>query len=83
MDELRRLATDLQMMVLREVVGHDAHAAAMWAEELVDEAYAEQPQLPLLRIYISEIEKKASRDRDLRDQIDAFRQALVYRGKSQ
>lgn len=77
MDDLQRLATNLQTIVLREILGHDADVAAMWAEELVDEAYAEQPRLPLLRIYVEEIEKKATRARDLRDQIEAFRQALV------
>ena len=77
MDELQRLATELEMMVLREVTGHDADTAAMWAEELVDEAFAEQPRLPLLRIYVNEIEKKATRVRALRDRIEAVRQAIL------
>lgn len=49
MDELQRLAFDLQLMVLREVTGHDADAAAMWTDELVDETFAEKPRLRLLR----------------------------------
>ncbi|KAB8049585.1 hypothetical protein GCN78_16980 [Janthinobacterium rivuli] len=77
MDELQRLVTELEMMVLREVTGHDADTAAMWAEELVDEAFAEQPRLPLLRIYVNEIEKKATRARALRDLIESVRQAIV------
>lgn len=77
MDELQCLVFDLQMMVLREVTGHDADAAAMWANELADEVFAEKPRLPLLRIYLDEIEKKATRARDLRDQIEAVRRAIV------
>jgi len=77
MDELQRLVTELEMSVLCEVTGHDASTAAMWAEQLVDEAFAEQPRLLLLRIYIDEIEKKATRARDLRDKIEAVRQAII------
>jgi hypothetical protein len=77
MDELQRLASDLQMLVLREVTGHDADTAAMWANELVEETFAEKPRLPLLRVYLDEIEKKATRARALRDQIEAVRRAIV------
>lgn len=77
MDELQRLACDLQKLVLREVTGHDADAAAMWVDELVDETFAEKPRLPLLRVYLDEIEKKATRARDLRDQIEAVRREIV------
>jgi hypothetical protein len=49
----------------------------MWADELVGETFAEKPQLPLLRIYLDEIEKKATRARDLRNQIEAVRMAIV------
>lgn len=77
MDELQRLVTELEMLVLRDVTGHDASTAAMWAEQLVGEAFAEQPRLLLLRIYIDEIEKKATRARDLRDKIEAVRQAII------
>lgn len=77
MDELQRLASDLQMLVLREVTGHDADTAAMWANKLVEETFAEKPRPPLLRVYLDEIEKKATRARALRDQIEAVRRAIV------
>lgn len=77
MDELQRLAYDLQKIVLREVTGHDADTAAMWADELVDETFAENPRLLLLRVCLDEIEKKATRASDLRDQIEAVRRAIV------
>jgi hypothetical protein len=49
----------------------------MWAAQLVGEAFAEQPRLLLLRIYIDEVEKKATRARDLGNKIEAVRQAII------
>lgn len=81
MDQLQRLASELQAAVLREVTGHDASAAARWADELVEETFSEVPRLFILRIYLDEIQKKAPRSSAFADKIEIIRNMISSHGK--
>jgi hypothetical protein len=78
MDDLQRHATELQMAVLREIKGYDAEAAREWADDVVEESFAEVPGPSRLRVYLNEIEKKVPYSaRELCEQIDAIRSLIA------
>jgi hypothetical protein len=76
LNQLRRLASDLEMAVIREVRGHDRVAAAGWADDLVEEAFAAAPRPSLLKIYLNEIEKKLFTTPESRELIEVLRRLI-------
>ena len=77
MDELQQLAVDLQLTVMREVTGHDAISAWEWVDDLVEEAFMEVPRPLYLRIFLDEVQKRASRSREILDKIEAIKKLLA------
>lgn len=77
MEHLQRLVYDLQLTVIREVSGHDALTVAGWAEDAMEEAFAEAPRMPLMQIYLDEILKRAPRSREIVEKIEIIKQYIA------
>jgi hypothetical protein len=82
MNELQKMAVQLQLTVTMVVRGHNAIEAADWADEVVEEAFAESPRCRYLRIYLDEVEKRAPRSHEVLANIESIKHLLHNKGKN-
>lgn len=70
------MAVRLQLAVSNEVMGHNAIGAADWAEEVLEETFADYPRFRYLRIYLDEVEKRAPRSYEVLANVESIKNFL-------
>lgn len=70
------MAVRLQLAVTNEVRGHNAIDAADWADEVLEETFADSPRSRYLRIYLDEVEKRAPRSYEVLANVESIKNFL-------
>lgn len=77
------MAVKLQLAITNEVRGHNAIEAAEWVDEVVEEAFSDSPRSIYLKIYLDEVEKRASRSHEILGYIESIKNWLYNEGVEQ